>query len=257
MRNWNMKTRPGRARRIRMVHLQRLRHSTVTELGYATPPRSRHATIFEDRLNLNPFWRTFRGGLFCGASLLQSIFTKPLFPSLHAYSNIGPSVWFRGTIADQGFVHVVGSSIVNLYSIILESRRVKRSVMRKVLGLAPRKVAPGRKLVVCTTSVLPSQCPRESPCHRWTFCERCGRPSKGDDANFAVPLVFDHHVACALHDAHSCCCCKRQEGLAVRQRKGIEHPEPNPPGHRHARLLLAPRPPQLSSSLLWPSALLA
>src|SRR5437879_4756985 len=105
--------------------------------------------------------------------------TKPLFPSPHAYSNIGPWTALRGTIADQGFVHVVGSSIVNLYSIVAASRRVKRSVIFKVLALAPWKVAPGRKLVVSTTSVLPSQWPRESPCHRRMFCERCGRPSNG------------------------------------------------------------------------------
>jgi hypothetical protein len=41
-----------------------------------------------------------------------------------------------GTMADKGLVHVVGSSIVNLYSIVSAARRVKRSVIRKFLGLA-------------------------------------------------------------------------------------------------------------------------
>src|ERR1700674_83499 len=105
--------------------------------------------------------------------------TISLFPSLQAYSNIGPFIELKGTIADQGFVQVVGSSIVNLYSIVLWSVRVKYSVIFKVLALAPWKVVPGRKLVVSTTSVLSSQWPRDSPCHRWMFSERCGRPSRG------------------------------------------------------------------------------
>src|ERR1700680_3517417 len=105
--------------------------------------------------------------------------TISLFPSLQAYSNIGPFIELKGTIADQGFVQVVGSSIVNLYSIVLWSVRVKYSVIFTVLALAPWKVVPGRKLVVSTNSVLPSQCPRESPCHGWILEETCGLPSKG------------------------------------------------------------------------------
>src|SRR5487761_1046196 len=107
------------------------------------------------------------------------MFTMPLLPSLHAYSNIGPSIWLRGRIADHGLVQVVGSSMVNLYSIVFASRRVKRSVIFKVVGSAFWKVAPGLKLVVSTTSVRPSQWPLESPCHRWMFSERCGLPSRG------------------------------------------------------------------------------
>src|SRR5579862_4240473 len=99
------------------------------------------------------------------------MFTAALLPSLQAYSNIGPSERLRGTTAVQGFVHVDGSLIVNLYSIVLASSRVKRSVIVKVLALASWKVAPGRKLMVSTTSVSPSQCPRESPCHEWMFDE--------------------------------------------------------------------------------------
>ena len=83
--------------------------------------------------------------------------TIPLFPSAHAYSNIGPSEWLKGTIADQGFVHVAGSSMVNFYSMVRASMRVKRSVIFKVFGSAFWNVAPGRKLVVSTTNVLPSQ----------------------------------------------------------------------------------------------------
>src|SRR5689334_17849157 len=62
---------------------------------------------------------------FSVARAPANILTIPLLPSAQAYSNIGPSMWLRGTIADQGFVHVLGSSIVNLYSIVLASRRVK------------------------------------------------------------------------------------------------------------------------------------
>src|SRR6202521_3274154 len=105
--------------------------------------------------------------------------TASLLFSVQAYSKIGPCIELKGTIADQGFVHVAGSSIVNLYSIVLWSLRVKYSVIFKVLALAPWKVAPGRKLVVSTTSVLPSQWPRESPCHGWILDERCGLPSRG------------------------------------------------------------------------------
>src|SRR5712672_1796176 len=72
----------------------------------------------------------------------SSILIMSLFPSLQAYSNIGPSTRFIGMIADQGLVHVDGSSIVNLYSIVSASRRLNRSVMRRVPGFAFWYVAP-------------------------------------------------------------------------------------------------------------------
>ena len=68
------------------------------------------------------------------------------------------------------------------------STRVKRSIRRK-LSSDPRNVArciPALislvlpvKLVVSTTSVLPSQWPRESPIHCRMPGGRCGRPSMG------------------------------------------------------------------------------
>src|SRR5882672_12608428 len=73
----------------------------------------------------------------------------------------------------QDLVHVVGSSIVTAYSIVFASRRVHRST-RCRFSWDPWKYVLGLKLVTSTTSVLPSQRPRESP-HHWRTCEgRCG-----------------------------------------------------------------------------------
>ena len=41
-----------------------------------------------------------------------------------------PIVFFMGSSADQGLVHVAGSSTVNLYITVFSSTRVKRSVKR-------------------------------------------------------------------------------------------------------------------------------
>src|ERR1700730_6027098 len=122
---------------------------------------------------------TFSAAAFSVARAPARILTASLLFSLQSYSKIGPSIWLKGTIADQGFVHVDGSSIVNLYSIVFWSVRVKYSVIFKVFAVAPWKVAPGRKLAVSRTSVLPSQWPREFPCQRWISGDRLGRPSNG------------------------------------------------------------------------------
>ena len=61
----------------------------------------------------------------------------------------------------QGLVHVFGSSKVISRLRLFASTRVKRSVILYVSMLDPRK--PCEKLVVSTTSVFPSQWPRESP----------------------------------------------------------------------------------------------
>ena len=50
--------------------------------------------------------------------------------------------------------------------------------MRPVAALDP-STPLSLKLVVSTTSVLPSQCPRASPFHMRMFAPTCGRPSSG------------------------------------------------------------------------------
>src|SRR5258708_23334632 len=62
------------------------------------------------------------------------------------------------------FVHVDGSSTVNSYRSVFSPARVKRSI-RCVFALEPSRLVSRLKLTVSTTSVLPSQCPRESPLH--------------------------------------------------------------------------------------------
>ena len=78
----------------------------------------------------------------------------------------------------HGLVQVVASSIVTAYSIVFASRRVQRSTRCKFSREPPKSVF-GVKFVTSTTSVWPSQWPRESPHHR--LCAgRCGLPSTGD-----------------------------------------------------------------------------
>ena len=60
----------------------------------------------------------FSAAAFSAARAPARMFTISLFPSVQAYSNIGPFIAPRGTMADQGLVHVAGSSIVNLYSMV-------------------------------------------------------------------------------------------------------------------------------------------
>ena len=61
-----------------------------------------------------------------------------------------------GASADQGFVHVVGSVTVNSYLSVFASASVKRST-RCMPVVDPLQFLSGRKLVVSTTSVLPSK----------------------------------------------------------------------------------------------------
>ena len=53
--------------------------------------------------------------------------------------------------------------------------------------------APGAKLVVSTTSVSPSQRPRESPSHSLTFFATCGVPS--------IPMSHESRFACYILNA--------------------------------------------------------
>ena len=56
------------------------------------------------------------------------------------------------------------------------------------------------KFVVSTTSVSPSQRPRESPSTRRTVGGRCGRPSSGMIARVVDHLGVNHDVAARLDD---------------------------------------------------------
>ena len=79
----------------------------------------------------------------------------------------------------QGLTQVFGSSTVTAQSTLHAPTGVKRSIRRNESALALRYVLLGLKLVVSTTSVLPSQCPRGSPRNVWMPGVRCGRPSSG------------------------------------------------------------------------------
>ena len=99
----------------------------------------------------------------------------------------------------QGFVHVVGSSTVNCHSIVSASTRVKRSI-RCRFAPEPLKVSLSEKLVVSTTSVSPSQWPRESPFHWLMPAPMLRAAVQGDDANVVDHLGENHHVARSLEN---------------------------------------------------------
>src|SRR6266576_3023152 len=85
------------------------------------------------------------------------------------------------TSADHGRVHVWGSSIVYAYLIVVGLTSVNRSVIFR-FSVDPWKLVAGvlsLKFLVSTTSVLPSQCPREMPSHVRTLAGGNGRPSNG------------------------------------------------------------------------------
>src|SRR6185295_7898193 len=89
---------------------------------------------------------------------------------------MGPAIFVSGIDAVHGCVYDVGSVTVNSYFSVSASMRVKRSTT-VVLAVDPCRLVFRRKLIVSTTSVLPSQRPRESPDHWRSFV--CGRPSVG------------------------------------------------------------------------------
>ena len=94
----------------------------------------------------------------------------PKLPSWHACSNTGPLIFTNGISPFQGFVQVLGSSIVNSYLKESSLIRVKRSITFRS-GLVPWKVPVrvlGLKFIVSTTRVFPSQRPVESPSHGFT-----------------------------------------------------------------------------------------
>src|SRR5260370_17341742 len=60
----------------------------------------------------------FSSAAFSAARAPARIFTASLLSSLQAYSNIGPFTALMGTMPAQGLLHVVRSSLMNLYSIL-------------------------------------------------------------------------------------------------------------------------------------------
>src|SRR5215475_10162567 len=113
-----------------------------------------------------------------------------VLPSWQAYSYmsyLGSSC--HGNSTDQGRVRIVGSSTVILYSTVSGPVRVKRSTMRMFSDVGFNAGEPGTpelviaglplKFRVSTTSVLPSQCPLDSPRYCLIVGSRAGRPSVG------------------------------------------------------------------------------
>ena len=98
---------------------------------------------------------------------------------------IGPGVRVRGISTVQGCMKVSASSTVNRYSSVSASSRRKRSV-RIMFGPAPQKEFFSEKFVVSTTSVSPSQWPRERlpSIDEWfaedESCRRAGRSESRD-----------------------------------------------------------------------------
>ena len=75
----------------------------------------------------------FSCAAFSSARAPAMMLTTSLLLSLHAYSNIGPLIAAKGTMAVHGFVHVDGSLTVKVYSMRSAATRLKRSVIFKVL----------------------------------------------------------------------------------------------------------------------------
>ena len=102
----------------------------------------------------------------------------PRLPSWHAYSISGSLICFIGMRTVQGCVHVEGSDIVTSYCNTSGAMRVKRSTRCRPVD-DPIMSLFEEKPIVSTTSVSPSQCPRELPSHCGMPDDRCGRPSSG------------------------------------------------------------------------------
>src|SRR5215510_936304 len=77
-------------------------------------------------------------------------------------------------LAVHGRTHTVGSSTVTAYSSVVGPVRVQRSTTCR-FSRDPWKSVFALKFVTSTTSVLPSQRPRESPHHCRTCDGRWGR----------------------------------------------------------------------------------
>ena len=106
---------------------------------------------------------------------------------------------WNGIIAVHGRVHVVSSATVNSYWSRSGLTRVKRST-RCRFSWAPRKLLFGEKFVVSTTSVSPSQCPRESPSQLLNPAARMRPAVERDDARVVDRLHAEHDGVARLDD---------------------------------------------------------
>src|SRR6185503_5184344 len=121
------------------------------------------------------------GARAASASCLRAparIPNMPRLPSWHAYSISGSSICFIGIRTVHGCVHVAGSLIVTSYCNTSGAMRVKRSTRWSPVD-DPIMSLFAEKPIVSTTSVSPSQCPRELPSHCKIDGDRCGCPSSG------------------------------------------------------------------------------
>src|SRR6267142_7285409 len=69
-----------------------------------------------------------RGSVSCTRAPLKMPSTLRALPSWQAYSYTGPLVRVNGTAAVHGRVQMVGSSMMNRYSIAFAATRVNRSI---------------------------------------------------------------------------------------------------------------------------------
>jgi 6-bladed beta-propeller protein len=99
-------------------------------------------------------------------------------PRGRATSYVGPLTFRSPFSSVHGAAKVGGSATVSRYWIVSAATRVNRST-RWSWRVAPRKRRWSLKFVVSTTSVRPSQRPRESPSHRPMREPTCGRPLSG------------------------------------------------------------------------------
>src|SRR4030095_8763185 len=110
-----------------------------------------------------------------------------------------PSILVMGTSALHDLVQTDGSLTVNRYMSALSSIRVKRSISCRFLSINPGNpnvaVPLSVRFFVSTTSVSPSQRPRESPVQDRSRAPQMRAAVKGDDARVVHHLVDDHDVA--------------------------------------------------------------
>ena len=109
----------------------------------------------------------------------------------------------------NGRVNVAGSFTVNSYISVFASTRRNRSVRLSVAPVPKAVVTPAAKLavlsvklVVVTTSVSPSQRPRDIPAHWRGPAGGVERRSIGMISGVVVHLVQDEDVVRGLHQLH-------------------------------------------------------
>src|SRR5262245_32174938 len=152
--------RTRRAIRLRLLR----RHAIHGEPRPAHDRRRDHSNQEPVPHHFEPFLSASSAAFFSSSLAPTSVLYRPKLPSWHACSKIGPTVFFIADSAVHGLVHIVGSSIVNLYSMVSSATRVNRSMTFK-FSSEPRNGFFPLKFVVSTTSVSPSHRPRDTPIH--------------------------------------------------------------------------------------------